>query len=333
MKKIVFLLFSVVCFLFSKDELKILNWPEYIDVQIIKEFTAKTDIPIKYDIYKNNDQLIHKLESKDSYDIVFPSSSFLKVMIEKGLISPIDKSRLKNYGQIDSFFLNSDELKKYAIPYTWGTTGILINKSKKNIKSFSELWNKEFEDKLFILDDMSDMFAIAFSVLGLDINTQNELHIKKAFEKLVELIPNIKGVYEDSEKLYLEFVNENIYAAVIYNGDVEKIIKNKKFHYIYPKEGALLWIDTIAVDSNSKNLDSAYSFIDFIISKEKAFQNFKEVGYATPHKDVRFNEELYPNEKDRKNLKRVVIGENINIYDKYWNMFLDKLSKKGVFDE
>lgn len=317
------------CSLFANKELKILNWPEYIDVQLLKEFTSKTDIPIKYEIFKNNEELIKLLSSDNSYDIVFPSSSYLKTMIEQALISKIDTNRLKNYKQIDTFFLNDEELKKYAVPYTWGTTGILYNLKKVSINSFKDLWKSEFKDKLFILDDMNDMFAIALSSLGIDVNTKNKDDIKKGYEKLLELIPNIKGVFSNSQKLKIEFINENIFAAIVYNGDISNLV-DEKYKYLYPKEGALLWMDTMAVDIDSKNLDGVYKFIDFIISKENALKNFEAIGYAIPNKDMSFSEDIYPNAKEKKRLKRVVIGKSEAIFIKYWSMFLKELSKKGV---
>ena len=331
MKRVILLLFFLTYGLFaSANQLKILNWPEYIDVEILKEFTSKTGIPIKYELYKNNEQLIHMLDSKESYDIVFPSSSFLKTMIQKNLILQIDQSKLKNYDQIDSFFFSNPELKEYAIPYTWGTTGIIYNKNLISMNSFADLWSKKLNDKLFILDDMNDMFAIAFSVLGIDINTQEEDDIKKGYEKLVKLIPNIKGIFEDSEKLAIEFKNENILASIAYNGDIIDIVQNSKYKYLHPKEGALLWIDTICIDATTQNKEGVYKFIDFLISKEKSLQNFKEIGYAIPIKGIEYDKKIYPNEKDRKKLKSLTAGNAEEIYEKYWNMFLNELSKKGV---
>lgn len=329
MKKYLFLFIVLSCSLFANKELKILNWPEYIDVDLLKKFTAKTGIPINYKIYKNNEELLSLLSSKQSYDIVFPSSSYLKMMIKNDFILKIDTQRLENHKKIDKFFLDSKELKEYAIPYTWGTTGVLYNQNKVSIKSFGELWSQKFKDKLFILDDMNDMFAITFNSLGIDLNTKSKSDIKKAYEKLLELIPNIKGIYSDSEKLKIEFINENIFAAIVYNGDIADIV-NEDYKYLYPKEGALLWIDSIAIGTNTNSLDEVYKFIDFIISKENAMKNFKKIGYAPPIKDLKFDTNIYPNKAQKRKLKRVIVDDNEKYFIDYWEKFLKELSKKGV---
>ncbi len=329
MKKIFLLCFILVCSLFANKELKILNWPEYIDVEMIKEFTSSTGVVINYEIYDNNEELIAKLKTDQQYDVIFPSASYLSKMIEQNLLSSIDTTKLKNYNQIDTFYLDA-KFKNYSIPYTWGTTSIIYNKDKITLNSFKSLWDKKLKDKLFILNDMSDMFAISLNTLNLNINTQNEDEIKQAYMKLLELVPNIKGFYLNSEKLTIDFINENGYAAIVYNGDVSNIIKNKKYKYIYPKEGALLWVDTIAISAGSINKNEAYRFIDFIISKEKSLQNFKMIGYAIPNKNLKYNSAIYPSKKEKNNLKRVIIGKQEELYSKYWKMFLTQLSLKGV---
>jgi len=218
--------------LFANKDLKILNWPEYIDVDILKEFTSTTGISIDYLIYNNNEELIDQLKTKEKFDVIFPSSSYLSKMIEQNLLSTIKIEKLKNYNQIDTFYLH-EKFKNYSIPYTWGTTSIIFNKEKITLNSFKNLWDKNLKNKLFILNDMSDMFAISLNSLNIDINTQNKDDIKKAYLKLLELIPNIKGFYLNSEKLAIDFINENGYAAIVYNGDISNIIKNKKYQYIY----------------------------------------------------------------------------------------------------
>ena len=329
MKKIFILFFILSCSLFGNKQLKILNWPEYIDVNIIKEFTSKTAIEVEYTIYNNNEDLIKKLKTQNNYDVVFPSSSYLSKMINQKLLSKLETSKLQNYHQIDKFYLDK-KFQNYSLPYTWGTTSIIFNNNKVKLNSFSDLWDKKLQNKLFILNDMSDMFAIALNTLNIDINTQNEKDIQKAYTKLIELIPNIKGFYSNSEKLSIDFINENAYAAIVYNGDISNMIQNKNYKYIYPKEGALLWVDTICIASSSINKPEAYQFIDFIISKEKSLQNFQEIGYAIPNKNLKYESVIYPNQQEKEKLKRVVIGENEELYMNYWEMFLTKLSKEGV---
>ena len=54
------------------------NWSDYIDEEILKEFTAETGIKVVYDVFDSNDVLETKLlAGKTGYDVVVPSGGFL----------------------------------------------------------------------------------------------------------------------------------------------------------------------------------------------------------------------------------------------------------------
>ncbi len=335
----IILLFSLLFLttsLFSESKLKILNWSEYIDIEILKSYVAKTDTKIEYIIYENNEELMELLNSNKEFDIIFPSSNYIPKLSSDGLISKLEYSQIPNYKNIDPYFLERKSIKNYALPYFWGTTGVLYDNDKIKISSFSDLWKNNLKDKLFILDDMRDMFAISLLSLGYDINTQNEDEIKKAYEKLLKLIPNIKGFYSDSDTLSLDFIKENAYACIVYNGDVYDLVKDdsKNIKFLHPKEGAILWIDTIAIAKKSKNKKQAYDFIDFLISKDISLKNADEIGYALPTKGFETDKAIYPNKKEQKQLKSVIYQEKVeNIYEKYWDKFINELKTKGISSE
>ena len=63
-------------------ELKIYNWSDYIDEEIISDFTAETGIEVTYDVFDSNEVLETKLLAGGSgYDIVVPTGSFLSRQI------------------------------------------------------------------------------------------------------------------------------------------------------------------------------------------------------------------------------------------------------------
>lgn len=335
MRKIICILLLFIHSVNADTSIKIFNWPEYIDVEILKQFTSQTGTKIEYDIFHNNEELIENIRSKKMYDVVFPSASFLSVMIDDDLLEKLDTASLDNYKNIDSFFVYSERSSKYAIPYAWGTTGLVYNSNLVKIDSFEDLWSDNLRDQVFILNDMHDMFAIALNTLGFDVSTDIDTEIYQAYEKLIALIPNIKGFFSNTNKLKLDFINENASAAVVYNGDIADLstMDNTMFKYINPKEGALLWVDVICIPKNAENKKVAYQFIDYLISKNISQQNAQSTGYTLPIKGIELNPLIYPTKKQKANLKRVEIRNKEALYKKYWNMFLDKLSSMGVKNE
>ncbi|MBV8166687.1 MAG: extracellular solute-binding protein, partial [Alphaproteobacteria bacterium] len=83
--------------------LNVYNWSDYIAEDTVKRFTAETGIKVNYDVYDSNEVLETKLTAGPSgYDIVVPTASpFMARQIQAGLLQPLDKTKLKNWGNLD----------------------------------------------------------------------------------------------------------------------------------------------------------------------------------------------------------------------------------------
>jgi len=98
------------------------NWSDYIAEDTIANFTAETGITVNYDVYDSNETLEARLLAGSSgYDIVVPSGFFLERQIAAGLLQPIDKSKLSNYGNLDTTILATaathDADNAHSVPY------------------------------------------------------------------------------------------------------------------------------------------------------------------------------------------------------------------------
>ena len=106
------------------------NWGEYIDEDLIGQFEEEYGIKVIYDTFTTNEEMFPKLQADTSmYDVVCPSDYMIEKMIQNDMVQPIDKSKLSNYKNIGTAYLEKmeefDPGNQYAVPYTWGTVGIL----------------------------------------------------------------------------------------------------------------------------------------------------------------------------------------------------------------
>src|SRR5580698_2670704 len=78
------------------------NWSDYIGPDVIESFTKETGIKVNYDVYDANETVEAKLAAGHSgYDIVVPTFvPFVARGIQAGLYAEIDKSKLKNIGNL-----------------------------------------------------------------------------------------------------------------------------------------------------------------------------------------------------------------------------------------
>ena len=108
------------------------NWSDYIDPKVLENFTKETGIKVQYDTFDANETLETKLlAGKSGYDVVVPTAYFLERQIQARLFQKLDKSRLKNLGnvwpEVAKRLAVYDPGNQYAVNYMWGTTGIGYN--------------------------------------------------------------------------------------------------------------------------------------------------------------------------------------------------------------
>ena len=106
---------------YQKGEVNVLNWSSYIPDDVIKDFEEEFDIKVNYGTYSSNEELLAKVSNskEGTYDLVFPSDYMVELMIQKGLLSNLDISKINNYQGIDQVFLNQkfDKNNEYSLPF------------------------------------------------------------------------------------------------------------------------------------------------------------------------------------------------------------------------
>ena len=333
--RLIFIVFSLVMSLFANEKiLYVYNWSEYMPESVLKDFTKETGIKVKYSTYDSNEAMYAKVKTagNSGYDIIVPSTYFVNKMSKEGLLEKIDKSKLSNYKNLDPKLLSKsfDPNNDYSIPYLWGTTGISYNSSlvKENINSWKNLWNNEYKNSILLNDDMREVFGMALKILGCSANSTNPKEIEEAYNKLKELLPNVKMFYSESQKQV--YLNEEVKLGMNFNGEgFMANEENENIKYIYPKEGALVWVDSLVIPKGAKNLENAHKFINFLLKPEVAKVISEEIGYATPNaktlelldEKTKNNRIIYPNEEDLKNSEfQMDVDEVLPVYEKYWEM-------------
>ena len=333
------LILFVSGFLFA-NSLRVSNFVDYIDIEVLKDFASKNGVEIIYDTHGYNEDIYNKLlDNSESYDVAFLSSNYIQKLKKQNLITEIEKDKLSNYKNIDQKILESNfrDTKNYLVPYFWGSTGLYINQSKtnKNFYSWNDLWSVDLKKSILISKEPLDVFAISLKSLGYSVNTTNEQEIKKAYEKLVLLIPNIKKLSSGNAPTY--FTQNDFIAGMMFNGDAKTITEDaKEYKYIYPKEGVLLWADGMVIPTNSKNKELAYKFIDFIIDAKVSAQIADKIGYALANAEAKkympksyLNDYIiYPSTNQMKNSEILNDNESSNkLILEYWQKFLSEFDK------
>lgn len=311
------------------------NWSDYIDEDILKEFTEETGIKVVYDVFDSNDVLETKLlAGKTGYDVVVPSATFLSRQIQAGVFKKLDQGKLSNNGNLWDVIKERtaiyDPGNAYSINYMWGTTGFGYNVGKIKermpnapLDSWDMVFNPEIVSKfkdcgVYMLDAGDEMIPAALRYIGENPDAKDKKTIQKAEAVLSAIRPYIRK-FHSSE--YIDaLANGDICLAVGWSGDVlqarDRAAEAKKgveVEYVNPKEGALMWFDQMAVPVDAPHPDNAMTFINYILRAEVMAKASNYVYFANGNlasqklleEDVIGDPAIYPTPEATKNLYTV----------------------------
>lgn len=298
--------------------LKIYNWADYIDEDVLTEFQewykeqTGEEVEIVYQLFDINEIMLAKIErGKEDFDVVCPSEYIIERMLRNDLLLPIDKDFGKTPNYIDSNISpyiidrfnmidgSGKNANDYAVGYMWGTTGLLYNTkyvTSDEASSWSILHNEKFRKKIFIKDAFRDVYGpILVSLKQKEIEsgeiTMDEL-MYDASDESIALVENflkrakplVAGWEADFGKEMM--TKEKAYINLTWSGDAVWAIEEAKdvgvtLDYYVPDEGSNVWFDGWVIPKYAKNIKAARYFINFMCRSDIALKNMDAIGYVS----------------------------------------------------
>ena len=317
----------------ADGKLVVYNWAEYIPDGVLADFEKETGIKVEYSTYENNEVMYSKLKIQKGkgYDIVVPSTYLVSKMRDEGLLQKVDKTKLSNFKNLMPDLLNKpyDPNNDYSIPYLWGSTGIGVNSEEidpSTVTKWADLWDSKWKNKLLLVDDVREAFGMALQKNGHSVNTKNPDEIKQAYEDLQKLMPNVRVFNADAPRE--PFLAGDVNLGMIWSGEANMAQKeNDKIQYIYPKEGAGFWVDSLTIPVGAENIENAHKFIDYMLKPEVGKKVVEQLGYSTPNKEVKAlvdsklqnNPIIFPPSDILSKAEfQQDVGDAIKLYNDYW---------------
>ena len=271
------------------EQVVVYNWGEYIDPEVIDMFEKETGISVVYEEFETNESMYPKVQAGAvAYDLVCPSDYMIQRMIENNLLDEINFDNIPNVKNIgEQFFKSSqafDPENKYSVPYTWGTVGILYNKTMidEPVDSWSVLWDEKYKDQILMQNSVRDALGIALKYCGYSLNSTDLDELHAAQEMLLEQKPLVQAYVVDQVRD--KMISNEAAIGVIYSGEaIYTQTENPNLEYVVPKEGSNVWFDSWVIPKNAKNKENAEKFINFLCRPEIAKMNFDFITYSTPN--------------------------------------------------
>lgn len=276
----------------DENTLVIFNYGDYIDRDTIQMFEDETGIEVKYEEYITPEDMYTKYQSGGiNYDLICTSDYMIERMIMDGEAQPIDTSGMEYFENVDQKYMDFckafDPENQYAIPYFFGTVGILYNEKMvdEDVDSWSVLWNEKYKDQIIMENSVRDAFIAPLKLKGYSINTTDKNALLEAQSMLMGQKHLLAAYLVDETKDAM--ISGDAALSVIYSGDATVAIEeNEDLTYVVPKEGTNIWFDCWMIPKTAKHKEAAEKFIDFMNRPDIAMLNFDYIWYGTPNKAV-----------------------------------------------
>ena len=300
--------------------LKIYNWADYIDEDVLSEFAdwyyeqTGEEVEVIYQLFDVNEIMLAKIErGKEDFDVVCPSEYIIERMLRHDLLLPIDKDFgdtpnyidnnispyiIERFNMIDGSGKNAND---YSVGYMWGTTGLLYNTkyiTAEQAASWSVLHNPALRNKIFIKDAFRDVYGPILVYLKREAIDRGEVTLDEVmydasdesialveqFLKTAKNLDLIAGWEADFGKEMM--TKEKAYINLTWSGDAVWAIEEAtsvgvSLDYYVPDEGSNVWFDGWVIPKYAKNVKAARYFINYMCRSDIALRNMDAIGYVS----------------------------------------------------
>jgi len=244
---------------------------DLLNKNIAQPFEEKYGIKIEWDVGDNAARLARLKATRDRpvVDVVAFSSTFMYRAIQEGLIQPYRPERIPNLAYIYEWA--RDPLGgNYAVAYTVQCIGIYYRKDliAPPITSWKDFWRPELKGYI-TWPEMNTTYGPLLLLLTSEIWGGSERDLEPGWEKLKELVENVRTIYRRSSEVIMMLQAGEVWMAPVPSfawGSVEAL--GLPLERVLPEEGVIGEMSLVGIAKGTPNTYWAEEFINFLLSYE-----------------------------------------------------------------
>lgn len=258
-------------------DLNALIWCDHADPGLLQPFEEANGIKVNVKEFEGTGAGLAIVEQSQpgDWDVMVIDSIDVPRGVEKGLFEPLPEDQLPFadlFAEVTMDGSTKVDGKRYGITEKFGYNTIGFNNTKvdpADMQSMAALTDAKYKGKIAIYDYYLPVIGMAAMSLG-----------KKTAELTEADLPALKDVLlkmKANAKLVGDVVSSQTALAT---GEVDVLVgggewvtaglakENPALDFSIPKEGAVLWSQSLAMFKDSKNKDLALKFIQYIMSPD-----------------------------------------------------------------
>jgi spermidine/putrescine transport system substrate-binding protein len=257
----------------TRPRLNVYNWSTYVAPDTIRNFETEFGVTVRYATYESNEEMLAKVITGNSgWDIVFPTYTRLKPMLEYGLLQPLRHEWLPGLSNLDPRFRAPvwDRELRWNVPYMWFGTGIAYNRALQPAPTrWADLWDTRLKGRLTMLDDPEDMLGACLKKIGLSFSATDPDELQRAKQEALAQKPLVRA-YLNAE-VRDQLVSGDVVAAQLWATTAQQAIDAAPaLAFAYPGEGFPLYCDCAVVLGESERSRLAHQFLDYLLRPQVA---------------------------------------------------------------
>jgi len=253
----------------SRPRLNVFNWSDYVAADTISNFEKEFGIQVRYGTYESVPEMLAKVMGGNSgWDVVFPSAEYIEPMRQMDLLASLRHELLPNLDALDVPFRPPpwDPALRWSVPYMHGTTGIVYQKTlPRPLWAWTDLWDERLAGKITMLDDPPEVFGACLKMLGYSLNSGDPAQLKKAQQEAIRQKKLVRA-YLNAE-VRDQLVAGDVAAAQAWAVTAGQAITAvpSKLAYVLPAEGFARYADNMAILRESRRIEAAHQFLNYLL--------------------------------------------------------------------
>ncbi len=256
------------CMRDARPRLNVYNWSTYVAPETIPNFEKEFGVRVRYSTYESNEEMLAKVVTGNSgWDVVFPTHNRVQPMREMGLLTPLRHARLAGLDNLRAQFRRPvwDANLEWCTPYLWFGTGIAYNRKVTPAPTgWADLWDARWKGRLTMLDDPEDMLGACLKKLGLPFGSTDPGELERAEREAVAQKPLLRAYLNAEARDQL--VAGDVLAAQMWSTTAQQAMDAAPgLGFVFPREGFPLYSDCAVILKESRRVDLAHRFLDYLL--------------------------------------------------------------------